>query len=79
MDGENVNICKQHEQGMIMQEVFRKQVKSLTEAISEIGNPFVEDPSQLLALDTSNCANKRCCFHSPHNRSPWHFPVPEAC
>ena len=27
MDGENVNICKQHEQGMIMQEVFRKQVK----------------------------------------------------
>ena len=35
-----------------MQEVFRKQVKSLTEAISEMGNPFIEDSSELLALDT---------------------------
>lgn len=41
-----------------MQEVFRKQVKSLTEAISEMGNSFIEDSSELLALGTGNCANK---------------------
>lgn len=55
MDGENVNIAWT---GMTMQEVFRKQVKSLTEAISEMGNPFIEYSSELLAFDTWNCANK---------------------
>ena len=48
---------QQHEQGHSTQQLFKKQVNSLAEVISSMGNPFLDDCPELLILDTRNCAS----------------------
>ncbi|XP_061580540.1 uncharacterized protein LOC133446517 [Cololabis saira] len=48
--GEN----RHHEQKPAVQEAFRKQVRSLTAVIEEMGNPFLEESQDLLVLDTKD-------------------------
>ena len=43
-----------HEEGFSMQKSFKEQVVSLIDVINEMGNPFLEDTDELLALDTRN-------------------------
>ena len=45
---------KHHEQVPSIQNTFFKNVKSLINAIEELGNPFKEDSGDLLALDTKD-------------------------
>lgn len=47
----------QHKQNYSAQLLFHKQVNSLLEVISGMGNPFMDDCPELLVLDTRNCAN----------------------
>ena len=46
------------EQGLATQKAFQSKVKSLVGVISEMGNPFLDDCPELLALDTRNWADK---------------------
>ncbi len=48
---------KHHEQTPSLQQAFKKQVNQLSEIIKSMGNPFLEDCPELLALDTRNCMN----------------------
>ena len=48
---------QQHEQGHSTQQLFKKQVNSLAEVISSMGNPFLDDCPELLILDTRNYAS----------------------
>ena len=48
---------KHHEQGLSTQKTFQSHVKHPLSTISEMGNPFKDDCSELLALDTRNCAD----------------------
>ena len=43
-----------HEQKRHKQLAFARDVKTLRETIKEIGNPFTEDSSDLLILDSRN-------------------------
>ena len=47
---------EQHEQCYSSQEAFHSQVKNLTEAISTMGNPFLDASPELIVLDSRNCA-----------------------
>lgn len=39
------------------QQLFMEQVKSLSEVISSMGNPFLDDFPELVVLDTRNCVS----------------------
>lgn len=41
-----------HEQTPSLQEAFKRQVNSLSEVITAMGNPFLDDGPELLVLDT---------------------------
>ena len=41
-----------------MQMAFARDVKALSEAIDEMGNPFSEESSDLLVLDNRNIADR---------------------
>ena len=56
MDEMDPNAFKQHDQSISSQELFKKHVNSLFETISNMGNPFMDDCAELLALDSRNCA-----------------------
>ena len=43
-----------HEQRKHSQLAFAQNVKSLTETLEDVGNPFTEDSSDLLVLDSRN-------------------------
>jgi hypothetical protein len=47
-----------HEEGLSLQRSFKEQSESLADAISELGNPFLYDGDELLALDTRNVLNE---------------------
>ena len=47
--------CKHHEQTPSQQKTFKNLVNQLSEVIESMGNPFLEECSELLALDTRNC------------------------
>ena len=57
LDTANQN-CLQHEQSCSTQATFKKQVKSLCEVVSNMGNPFLDDYPELLVLDSRNCCNE---------------------
>ena len=57
-DNEEFNWLPQHEQCISIQESFKKHVQNLTETISNLGNPFLDDCPELLVLDTRNCASE---------------------
>lgn len=46
-----------HEQTPSLQEAFKRQVNSLSEVITAMGNPFLDDGPELLVLDTRNCVD----------------------
>lgn len=46
-----------HEQGLSTQKTFQKQVNSLRETITQMGNPFCDNIPELVALDTRDCAD----------------------
>ena len=46
---------QQHEQGAASQERFKKQVQNMFEVMQDMGNPFTDECSKLLVLDTRNC------------------------
>ncbi|QQP49809.1 uncharacterized protein LOC103506659 [Caligus rogercresseyi] len=46
-----------HEQKPAVQEAFRKQVRSLTAVLEEMGNPFLEESQDLLVLDSKDIVN----------------------
>ena len=55
-----------HEQKRHKQLVFACDVKTLRETIKEMGNPFTEDSSDLLILDSINIVDiivQRICAH----------------
>ena len=43
-----------HEQGMSTQKIFKEQALALVHTISGMSNPFVDDTSDLIMLDTRN-------------------------
>jgi hypothetical protein len=52
-----VNRDKHHEQSPSVQKAFAEMVKSMSRVLKEMGNPFQEESSDLLALDTKNIAD----------------------
>ena len=46
-----------HEQTKEMQVAFKKDVTALVEVIDDMGNPFLEESADLLAIDSKNLAN----------------------
>ena len=44
-----------HEQGASTQKTFQRQVDSLSNTIRQMGNPFLDDFSDLVTLDSRNC------------------------
>lgn len=46
-----------HEQTPSLQKAFKRQVNSLSEVITAMGNPFLDDGPELLVLDTRNCVD----------------------
>ncbi|KAK3736761.1 hypothetical protein QZH41_008001 [Actinostola sp. cb2023] len=55
-DGNTVNL-KHHEQTNAVQTKFIKDVKSVCEVFDNMGNPFTDDSSDLLNLDTKDIMN----------------------
>ena len=49
---------KRHEQGLSSQYIFKKHVNNLFTTISSMGNPFMDDCPELLALESRNCATE---------------------
>ena len=49
---ETEQIAKHHEDTRSLQSLFYRDVASLTRTIEEMGNPFMEETDDLLALDT---------------------------
>ena len=48
---------RHHEEAKHVQKAFERDVRSLVSTIEEMGNPFTEDSSDLLALDSRNIAD----------------------
>ena len=51
-DGTIYGSTKHHEQTIVVQTSFAKEVKDLVEVFEDIGNPFKDDSGDLLTLDT---------------------------
>ena len=51
------NTSKHHEQNSSAQKTFIDKVKALHLVLKEMGNPFLEESDDLLALDTKNIAD----------------------
>ena len=47
-----------HDEGFSTQRIFKEQAVSLVQVINELGNPFLDDSHELLALDTRNVLDK---------------------
>lgn len=50
----NPDGSKHHEQSLSSQEIFKKHVSNLFTTMSSMGNPFMDDCPELLALDSRN-------------------------
>ncbi len=46
-----------HEEGLASQKTFKKQVQDLVDAVTEFGNPFLDDCPELLILNSRDCAD----------------------
>ena len=55
MEDGDTNWCKQHEQGLSSQELFKKHANSLYETMKNMGNPFRDNYPELLTLDSRVC------------------------
>ena len=47
-----------HEECLSAQNTFNQQVRALVEDIKELGNPFLDDTSELLVLDSRDVMNE---------------------
>ena len=47
-----------HEEGFSTQRIFKEQAVSLVQVINELGNPFLVNSHELMALDTWNVLGK---------------------
>ena len=54
---DNKNNSRNHEQTMCAQKSFHKKVKSFSDVVREMGNPFQEESADLLVLDSNNAAD----------------------
>ena len=50
-------ISKHHEEGLALQQSFKKQVTSLIHVIEDFRNPFVDSGPELLVLNTRDCVS----------------------
>ena len=57
-DPDNPQNFLNHEQGLSTQKTFQRQVTSLSSIIRKMGNPFLADFSDLVSLDSRDCADK---------------------
>ena len=46
-----------HEHGLASQKAFKREVNNLADTMTNMGNPFLEDGSELLILDSHECAS----------------------
>ena len=46
---------RHHEEGLALQQSFKKQVTSLIHVIEDFGNPFMDSGPELVVLNTRNC------------------------
>ena len=56
-DENNMQLFPHHEEGLASQLSFKKQVQSLIDTVTGFGNPFEDDCSELLILNTRACAD----------------------
>ena len=49
---------KHHEQGISTENTFHRQVNSLSSTIKRIGNPFLDDFSELVTLNSRDCMDE---------------------
>ena len=57
-DPDNPQNFLNHKQGLSTQKTFQRQVTSLSSIIRKMGNPFLADFSDLVSLDSRDCADK---------------------
>ena len=57
-DPDNPQNFLNHEQGLSTQKTFQRQVTSLCSIITKMGNPFLADFSDLVSLDSRDCADE---------------------
>ena len=57
MDKETKTVQEHHEQSHSTQKRFFQKVKQLSDVMEEMGNPFEEDSSELLTIDTKDIAD----------------------
>ena len=55
---DKIEDCKHHEQIPSEQVRFNKQVKALANEMEDMGNPFLEESKDLIALDTKNITDE---------------------
>ena len=56
-DENNTQLFPHHEEGLATQLSFKKQVQSLIDTVTGFGNPFEDDCSELLILNTRTCTD----------------------
>ena len=56
-DENNTQLFPHHEEGFATQLSFKKQVQSLIDTVTGFGNPFEDDCSELLILNTRACTD----------------------
>ena len=57
-DPDNPQNFLNHEQGLSTKKTFQRQVTSLCSIIKKTGNPFLADFSDLVSLDSRDCADE---------------------
>jgi len=56
-DPDNPRNVQNHEAGRAAQKTFHRQVKNLCDVVRRTGNPFLDDFSELVTLDSRDCAD----------------------
>ena len=65
-DPENPHNFQNHEQGLITQKTFQRQVSTLADTFRRMGNPFLDDFPDLVTLDSRKCVHA-CVVDSVRN------------
>ena len=65
-DLENPHNFQNHEQGLITQKTFKRQVSALVKTLRKMGNPFLDDFPDHVTLDSRKCVNN-CVVDSVRN------------
>ena len=57
-DPEDPKNCQHHEEGLSAQKAFQKHVRDLVNTIKTMGNPYLDNFSELVTLDSRNCIDE---------------------